>query len=300
MTALNDSTELKESDCNWDVEESKHDEFPSVQWTFELTPAEREALLAKAKAVRAAEENEEQQRRAEIEQADRDAAEAEQEKAAPPPTLTASGKPARPAVEQDEDFEDEGSNPDEPAPDPEITDASLKAIEELTEFNFWRTGVGSNVVVDLPGNLGEFEFILDFLLERRPQVELFQGNAKIADSTTLADLNNKENEFMQGVFRQAGLWDDRDKLFKITARTSKRLKDASVRLTDRIRAEWQQGKDLIFHLMHAGIEGDRIKLSIEDPSVKDVFVDPTQRSTGFSAFFGMSMALFARKEASWT
>jgi predicted ATP-dependent endonuclease of OLD family len=103
---------------------------------------------------------------------------------------------------------------------------------------------------------------------------------------------------MQGVFRQAQIWNDRDKLFKITPKTSKRLKDASQLLTDRIRAEWQQGKDLIFHLIHAGNEGDRIKLSIEDPSVRDVFVNPSQRSTGFSTFFGMSMALFARKEAS--
>lgn len=313
ISALNDSSDITESDCNWDVDESKQEEFPIISWTFELTSAEREELLAKAKDLRAKAEQAKREREEEIRRAEEEARDevsdeaSDEEEEEPPPapktaTAAVAASKARPAVVDDDDDDEEEPAGEEDDPDdydePEITDATLKTIEQLSKFDFSRTGVGGDVIVELPGGLDNFQFILDFLLERRPRVEVFQGNAKITDSVTLAELEKPENEFMRGIFRQAQIWGDRAKLFTINAKTSRRLNDASKLLTQRIRAEWQQGKDLIFHLKHAGNEGDKILLSIEDPSVAARFVNPTQRSTGFSAFFGMSMALFARKEAS--
>lgn len=77
---------------------------------------------------------------------------------------------------------------------------------------------------------------------------------------------------MQGILRKAEIWDERATLFEINPRTRKRLADASQVLTTRIRQEWQQGKDLVFHLDHGGNEDNKIDVSIQDPSVQRQYV----------------------------
>jgi predicted ATP-dependent endonuclease of OLD family len=277
MIALNDDYDLKASDCNWDADDPETS--PEIDWTFELTETERAELLALAKRLRA-----EQEAAAAALVEDENNSQSETG-TAPTVVLTTAkleGVASDPVAEET----------------PAISDKTIAELEQLKTFEFSRSGVGSEVIVVLPNGLDEYPFVGDFLLETRPRVESFQGTTKIIDSIALDELDKDDNTFMQGIFRKAEIWDDRANLFRITARTQKRLADASQLLTQRIREEWQQGKNLDFLLGHAGTDGNRINLWIKDPSVEKQYVLPTQRSTGFSAFFGMSMALFARKEAS--
>jgi hypothetical protein len=62
-------------------------------------------------------------------------------------------------------------------------------------------------------------------------------------------------------------------------------------LTKVLKAEWEQGKELSWKLQH---HGDRIQLLIRDPAVSNTYVLPSQRSSGFSAFFVLTLTLFAR------
>jgi predicted ATP-dependent endonuclease of OLD family len=110
-------------------------------------------------------------------------------------------------------------------------------------------------------------------------------------------LDQASEEFMQGIFRYAGIFEQRRKLFTQTPATEHQLASASARFTKKIRSEWQQGENLSFKLSHAGQNGDHINLYIGDPSVGGRYVRPSERSEGFSAFFKMSMRLLARTEA---
>jgi predicted ATP-dependent endonuclease of OLD family len=291
MNALNDDFEIEASDCNWDVDEAQHADFPKLKWTFELTDAERQELVARAQSIRAKQEAEAAEIAADnAAAADED--DDEEEPVAPAKPATKSGAKTVAVADDDEDEDDEVEI------QALVDDDTIKALEELKTIEFSRTGVGAEVVITVPDKLDPHDFVIEFLLKARPRVEMFKGTTKIIDSITLDELPKDENEFMQGIFRKAEIWEDRGSLFKINPRSKKRLDDASELLTERVREEWQQGKDLHFLLGHAGNEGNRIELSIKDPSVDKQYVLPTQRSTGFSAFFGMSMALFARKEAS--
>jgi 5S rRNA maturation endonuclease (ribonuclease M5) len=117
------------------------------------------------------------------------------------------------------------------------------------------------------------------------------------DAVTLADLDDPEQEFMQGVFRYAAMWDGHETLFRQDPATTRRLERASADFTRKIHEEWRQGENLEFKFQHAGKNGDQIELLISDPAVADRSVRPSERSTGFSAFFTMSMRMLARTEA---
>jgi len=113
----------------------------------------------------------------------------------------------------------------------------------------------------------------------------------------LQQLDDPRQEFMQGIFRYAGIWTSRKGLFKQDPATAKRLEKASEEFTRRIRDEWKQGEDLTFRFQHAGQNGNQIELLIRDPAVSDRFVRPSERSEGFSAFFKLNMRLLARTES---
>lgn len=284
VRALNDDYELRATDRNWDTTDS---DAPRLEWTFELTPAETEELGQKAERLQA---DQESKKAAETDQTEDETADESEVKS----TATTAKSPS---AAKGQATDDEG-DAEAVLAAPPITAEVIDAIKSLRTFKFVRAGVKAEVSVQLPASLSDQPFISKFLLKLRPRVELFKGTTKILDSITLAELEQPQNEFMQGIFRKAEVWDDRSTLFEINPRTQKRLADASQVLTNRIREEWQQGQDLMFILGHAGNEGNKINLSIQDPSVQRQYVQPTQRSTGFSAFFGMNMALFARKEAS--
>ena len=136
----------------------------------------------------------------------------------------------------------------------------------------------------------------EYLLGCRPRVELFTSSDQIMDVVSIDVLDRPEQEFMQGIFRYAGIWDDRRELFSQTPATGRRLERASEEFTAHIREEWRQGEDLTFKFQHAGTNGNQIELLIRDPAVSERFVRPSERSEGFSAFFKLNMRLLARTQ----
>ena len=161
----------------------------------------------------------------------------------------------------------------------------------------FRKTVGKPLALQLDSFLQKIPEAADYLKKRIPRIELFTPVAQLMDTVTLAQLEQPEQEFMQGIFRYAGIWEGHAKLFKQDPATARRLERASEAFTTRIRGEWKQGENLSFRFQHAGQNGNQIELLIRDPAVSQRYVRPSERSTGFSAFFTMSMRLLARTEA---
>jgi hypothetical protein len=159
-----------------------------------------------------------------------------------------------------------------------------------------RTMSNSVMQVLLDGREITESIIRDKLLRLRPRVELFTSSDQVMDMVSIDVLDRPEQEFMQGIFRYAGIWDGRRELFSQTPATARRLERASEEFTARIREEWRQGEDLTFKFQHAGTNGNQIELLIRDPAVSERFVRPSERSEGFSAFFKLNMRLLARTQ----
>lgn len=131
----------------------------------------------------------------------------------------------------------------------------------------------------------------------RPRVELFfPPDIELKDETTLSQLNGgKDFEFMQGIFRLAGIWDIKDTVFIANDQNSRALDEASARLTDVLNSTWNQGRDLIWHLKHQGT--NKITIKIQDPAVSGRYTRPSLKSTGFRTYFLLSMITFARAKS---
>jgi len=167
---------------------------------------------------------------------------------------------------------------------------TLLTSKQLTEVRFCRSGVSN--AIDIPEK-GLSKAQKDFLLKARPRVELFSIPQKGSiDSVTKAQLDDDQYEFMKGLFMKAGLWEISDKIFQLNTRTSKLLDDASQKLTKILQKEWEQGKNLSWKFKHSG-NGSVIEIEIIDPSVSKQYVRPSQRSSGFTAFFVTNLALSA-------
>jgi predicted ATP-dependent endonuclease of OLD family len=135
------------------------------------------------------------------------------------------------------------------------------------------------------------------VLALRPRVELFESpEGNVVDTVTRAQLDTPSFEFMQGIFRLAGLWDVRDAIFAQNDTTSKQLKEASARLTQILNDKWNQGKDLQWIFEHTGNNGDTIVIQIEDPAIKGRYTRPSLRSSGFRTYFLLSMIVYARSQ----
>jgi hypothetical protein len=266
IRCLNDDAPFTEADKNWDLPEG---EVPTIEWSFSITPAERTNLASVIQKL-----------------------------------LKADGKNAtvrdRP---QEQALEITEVRPSPPA-DPDLAktimsqQTSVRKVPLPNEVVMRRT-LGSKV--DAPDLSGLAELrtseLVDTLLKMRPRVELFTPAEQLMDIITLAQLEQPEQEFMQGIFRYAGIWDERATLFRQGPKTEHRLMLASETFTEKIRKEWQQGEGLSFKLSHTGQNGDQIQLFIQDPAVGVRFVRPSERSEGFSSFFKMSMRLLARTSA---
>ena len=102
-------------------------------------------------------------------------------------------------------------------------------------------------------------------MKLRPRIEPFLKpiTTNVRDDVTLAQLNSPEFEFMQGIFHLAELWNYKDIIFSQDATTSKLLDDASDRLTAVMNEKWNQGRDLVWKLMHSGSNGDHILIQIK-------------------------------------
>ncbi len=133
------------------------------------------------------------------------------------------------------------------------------------------------------------------LLNLRPRVELFvPPTTNFLDKVSEKDLETPDYEFMQGLFRLAGIWDIRTKMFVQNEETSKVLAEASVKLTQILNDQWNQGKDLGWKLQHTGTNGDHIAIMIQDPSIDRRYTRPSVKSSGFRTYFLLSMIIYAR------
>lgn len=168
-------------------------------------------------------------------------------------------------------------------------------FDDIDCIVYRRDGVGKKLVVkSVPYRIlaGHMEAILKL----RPIVEFFTPvTTNLKDEITLAELENDDFEFMQGIFQLADLWEVRKELFVQNSQTSKMLDDASSRLTKVLNDKWNQGKDLEWRFVHSGNNGDKIVIEIKDPSVKSRFSRPSLRSSGFQTYFVLSMIINARK-----
>ena len=181
-------------------------------------------------------------------------------------------------------------------------DVEDKAGRDFFEVNnenkiiFYRSEFSGGVKVkSVPFNiLVQYE---QDILKMRPRVELFEAPMNnVVDKITLEDLQKPEFEFMQGVFRLAGVWDERNELFQYNPQNSKRLDEASVKLTNILNKKWNQGKNLIWKLKHTGTNGNEITIEIQDPSISRRYSRPSLRSSGFKTYFLLSMITLARVE----
>lgn len=126
-----------------------------------------------------------------------------------------------------------------------------------------------------------------------PKVILFTAETLRQLPDTVDATALQANEVMQGVFRLAGIWDQRlDLLSGNTRQNQDTLRDASELLTARIRLNWTQGRDLKFFLEYVG---NNIRLTVKDTARTVTAVG--ERSEGFTSYFAMRMLLLARTEA---
>ncbi len=135
------------------------------------------------------------------------------------------------------------------------------------------------------------------VLQLRPRIELFESpKSNLTDQINLEQLNSPDFEFMQGIFRLAGLWDFRNEIFTQNDRTSRLLSEASETLTQILNDKWKQGGDLIWKFEHTGMNGDQIVIKIKDPAIQSRYTRPSLRSSGFRTYFLLSMLTFARTQ----
>ena len=128
-----------------------------------------------------------------------------------------------------------------------------------------------------------------------PRVEIIRPQERIPDSVALDELDEKTHEFMRGIFYYAGIDpNDADSLFTQDDMTMKRLTEASVRLNETLKADWDQGNELCYKLSHQSSD-QRILLRIEDPAVGRRLVRASARSSGFTHFFALKTVLYARQ-----
>lgn len=162
---------------------------------------------------------------------------------------------------------------------------------------FTKSGVGGTLQLQRNGFLDKLPDAVTYVSSRVPRIELFAPVTQLMDVVTLGELELPAQEFMQGIFRYAGIWEEHARLFVQNPATARRLERASDHFTEKIRSEWKQGENLSFRFQHAGQNGSQIELLIHDPAVSERYVRPSERSAGFSAFFTMTMRMLARTEA---
>jgi predicted ATP-dependent endonuclease of OLD family len=284
IKCLNDNSPIRPEDRNWD---SNSDSAVEIKWYFEPSTEDleklgklgRKIIVEKPPAPPAP------------------ATETQPEAEASPTEASATTPPTPPA---------ETSAITQPAPvaekqTPTITRLPVPPRLELGlevgrpgEIVFSRNLASNKVtVVSVPVQVGISSE--PQVLSLRPQVELFESpSGNVLDQVNAQQLETPELEFMQGIFRLAGLWDHRKTIFKQDETTSKLLDGASAELTKILNDRWNQGKELKWKLKHTGTNGDHITIEIEDPAIQGRYTRPSLRSSGFRTYFLLSMIIYAR------
>lgn len=272
IKALNDDSPFVADDKNWDLPDDKK---VSVEWHFQLD--EKDNLLEKLKELEEKVEDEE------VEESEEEPVEAE----AIQTTQELTEAPGEENGAETEAEEEQQSEPEE--------EQSFFPTNKENELVFYREGIGDSVKVkSVPvDNIAVDKE--ELLLEMRPRVELFEApKSNLIDKVNAKQLATDEFEFMQGIFRLAGLWEHKDTIFSDNVKSSRLLDEASERLTKVLNKEWNQGKNLEWKLKHTGTNGDHIEIRIQDPAISSRYTYPSTRSSGFRTYFLTSMVISAR------
>ncbi len=254
LTHLNPETEFDE-ERDLNWDHDEHpDEYPYIGYTFDLTDEDRAEILRIS-----------------------------EEKLAEAAAKVAPSATPVPAVA--------------PSPDPSATQAAkpkltLASIPKTIHAS--KKGVGKTIGYTRLGNLPDGT-ATRFMTDTAPRIELIKAQDSVPDSVTLAELQEDSHEFMRGIFYYAGIAKDEfETIFLQTDQTLMRLEKTQRQLNDTLRANWTQGSDLEFRLVHES-KTDRIVLRIKDPAVNGRLVRASQRSSGFTHFFTLKTILYARQ-----
>ena len=285
IKCLNDDSPIRPEDRNWD---SSNDSTVELKWYFETSDEDLKKLDKLAPKIITVQAIENQ--------------------TTPPPPA----EPSEPVAPSETNVTTQSA----PAPETPVTAQPVPAAEtqaapvtlapairkvekvirigEAREIIFSRnlaTNKVTIVAVPVPVGVSNEQQVLAL----RPQVELFESpSGNVIDQVNAQQLETPELEFMQGIFRLAGLWDHRKTIFKQDETTSKLLDKASVELTKILNDRWNQGKELKWKLKHTGTNGDHITIEIEDPAIEGRYTRPSLRSSGFRTYFLLSMIIYAR------
>jgi hypothetical protein len=97
-------------------------------------------------------------------------------------------------------------------PLPMAFDLPLLHIPETVTFK--KAGVGGSLELVNNDFFAKVPGAADYLLKNVPRVELFEAVPQLMDVVTLPELNASSQEFMQGIFRYAGIWEGHENLFR--------------------------------------------------------------------------------------
>lgn len=280
LTHLNEDKPFDlERDLNWDHAHAP-EQFPAFSFEFALDETDRAALLELAQQLQAAPESPSPQQ-----------APSPSPSASPPAAPTAPSTPSPASPEPVAAPEAPAAEP-AVAPPPQVKPFTLEDIPST--FRVSRKGVqGKFVFTPFPG-LPQ-ALAPAFFKKNGPRVELIRPQESIADAVGPSDLKSEANEFMRGIFYYAGLDAlHADHLFVQTDPTMMELEKASVELNKTLKANWTQGSELLFRLVHDSKSGNVI-LRMKDPAVEGRLVRASQRSSGFTHFFTLKTVLYARQ-----
>lgn len=260
LTHLNKDTKFdREKDLNWNREQEP-EEFPILSFTFQLDENDRKEILRIALEKRSV----------------------ETQKTATLPTPVTITDVAQVLVDTLQQMQ----NP---------LDPPLTLDDVPTTISVTKKGLTKSLVFTKLANLPEGT-ATQFMNAALPRVELIKAQDTVPDSVSLAELKADTHEFMRGIFYYAGLSrDEFENLFSQTDSTLMRLEKAEQKLNETLRADWTQGSELQFRLIHDS-KTDRIVLRIKDPAVSGRMVRASQRSSGFTHFFTLKTILHARQK----
>lgn len=167
----------------------------------------------------------------------------------------------------------------------------LFQISQTNELVFFREGINQ------PLKIFETPFEIEkskeaSLLVRKPRVERFEpADLKFLDTVAKENLEETNYSAMKGIFIIANIWEKREQIFTQSPVTEKLLADASKKLTQALRNQWAQGEKHIWHLRH---DNGKITLLIEDNVIKNTYIKPSQRSSGFKTYFYLCMSIISK------
>lgn len=260
IRALNDDRPITKEDVHWDWQDTPDSNTPRIEWHFKCS---KELIQKMQEIVHAS---------------------------VPEPSETLVDQGVPPAEETNiSEVPATGTVPEESPIEMLPTNTENKLV-------LCRDGVDSVItIISAPLEVPKAKEAEVIAL--KPRAELFvPPNIDLKDETTQEELvSNPDFEFMQGIFRLAKIWDDRETIFTTNDSTTRKLDEASVALTKILNTTWNQGKNLDWKLKHVG---DKIGIFIKDPAVSGRYTRPSLKSSGFQTYFLLSMITYARTTAS--